>query len=98
MSTAEQELKFYRSECRAAQRLRPAWTELDEWMAVKDIKTKREHDEHNTTDSSGAKPRQGSLPYLQEDDAANGSSEPGHKWLLNKCAEPIIAAWPEELL
>ena len=38
------------------------------------------------------------LPYLQEDDATDGSSEPGHKWLLNKRAEPITAAWPEELL
>ena len=33
------------------------------------------------------------LPYLQDDYAADGFFRSGHKWLLNKRAQPILAAW-----
>jgi len=33
------------------------------------------------------------LPYLQEDDAADGAVTPGHRWLLIRRSEPIISAW-----
>jgi len=38
------------------------------------------------------------LPYLLENDAADSATTGGHKWMLNRRAQPILAAYPLELI